>query len=143
MSTHSSLYLHIPLISSHFSAIVIQFICFVQFRGVDVTTQKEPHIGEQVTITLSSCDQSRNLTPTDPGQCILQIVSQDIINSSPCTSVHVCTLPTSTNTVASSLTQTISELVCDVQYVVTYMLQFIHSYLACCLYMYSYMKYYL
>ena len=90
-----------------------------QVAGMDRTSQMPNQVGDQITITLSStCDE--NLTPTDPGQCTLQIVFQDYIHSSHSTSEHVCTLPPSVVSVTTSFKQTVSELVCNAQCILTY-----------------------
>ena len=77
------------------------------------------HVGDQITVTLSStCDE--NLTATDPGLCTLQIVSLDFIDSIHITSEHVCTLTPSIDSVTTSFKQTVSELVCNAQCILTY-----------------------
>ena len=88
--------------------IVIQLTCFVQVTGNALTPQKEPQLGEQITVTLSSsCGQNSQLTPTDPGWCTLQIISSHIFPTSIGTSVHVCSLSPSMDNIASSPMQTI------------------------------------
>ena len=77
------------------------------------------HVGDQITVTLSStCDE--NLTATDPGLCTLQIVFLDFIDSIHSTSEHVCTLTPSIDSVTTSFKQTVSELVCNAQCILTY-----------------------
>ena len=86
---------------------------------MDRTSQMPNQVGDQITITLSStCDE--NLTPVDPGQCTLQIVFLDFIDSIHITSEHVCTLPPSVVSVTTSFKQTVSELVCNAQCILTY-----------------------